>query len=207
MGRSAVIVAAGKSFDPQLLPRIWEHGDVLAINYAGYPIHDAGLRPTYYLNWDRPDRFSLDLHRDPQVRSIIQADYEPIAKANGFRNWVGVRLAKRKIKPEVNPFTRPVYVRPYKSILVATQFLVRCAYTTIFYWGCDFIPDRDRWYSMSSAPLNDKVFSAKVNSNEEQLAMLRRWHPFAADMNCEWISLSAISRLNEFMTYRPIIGA
>jgi hypothetical protein len=190
------------------MPRLWDLGDTLVVNYAYLTVrqHDPSLVPSYHLCMDHPMRFCVGWHRDPRCRSVIHAQYGGRARALGFKNYQLIALRNpAKDEEDRNPFIAKDLLKPFKSVLTAAQYLVRANYQTVYFYGADFLVDKDQWYAVSSAPIQKQgVFRSKCASNEEQLNYLRRWHPYAAEQNCRWVSLSPISRLNAFMEYQPL---
>lgn len=228
--RSAVIVCAGKSFNAEDWPRLLELGDCLVINFSAYPIVNRwpDLLPHYYLNMDDPPKFHVPWHENPKIRSLLAisrlgryatrwpnvqtlqwpgwlsswAALKPDFKAkHKEKEWNQKRRDQRRKYRGVNPFRDCLCPMPYKSVLYAARYLTCSGYSNVYFYGCDFIPDQQQWYVNSVAPLTDKSFKGKSASNEEQLNTLLAWYPHALEQNCQWYSLSPISRLNTVIPY------
>lgn len=204
MRSRATIICAGLSFNADEAVRLIEATDSLVINYAYMPLVERGIKPKYHLCLDNPRAAGCtEWHRDPSIRSLMSAKWARGAKRWRAKNYLALQMGRVCLDPDINPFSLPYIPKPYKSICAAAQHLTRSGYDRIGFYGSDFFPDQSRWYACSTTALEDKQYRGKCRSTEQMLVALRIWSRWTTEMGCEWVSLSPVSRLNDFLPHQP----
>ncbi len=86
----------------------------------------------------------------------------------------------------------------HKSVLMATQYLVKAGYTTLYYAGMDLTSQKEQTHSWGGVCCSDKA--RRYNRfHDEILKTFTAWVPIVEAMGVKFVSLTPTSPINSIM--------
>eukprot|EP00913_Durusdinium_trenchii_P006168 g5780.t1 len=201
---TAVLVCNGPSFNVEDWPTLRDLGDTCVVNYAHVPIRRRfgdDFKPTFAFGGDSPVKvMPQEWHHSSEVLTVCAQPHAWRILKDADTKYVETWTHKKNHDWDGDPFDgrSAQLLTPYKSMLLAIQWLAKQGYRTIALYGAE-LRGAGGYGGVPEYQANDGKSYGKYRSHSVEAFVLYWYVQHARKHGLRFVNLSPSSVLADFM--------